>query len=290
MIITKVNSLKLNDSAFPEILKNIQNPPSTLYWAGANINTWLDRPKVAIVGSRKISSYGRQVTERFASELARLGVVIISGLAFGVDFLAHKSALESGGLTAAILPTSLNKIYPSAHVNIANQIIKSSGTLVSEYEQSEPIYKTNFIERNRLVSGLADVLLITEAALKSGSLHTARFALDQGKTVMAVPGNINSLESEGCNNLIKSGATPATSLDDVLFELNIKAGKTSEEKDFKGTAEERIIMELISEGVSDQEDISTASQLDGPTISSTLTMLEIGGHIRPAGGGRWIVT
>ncbi len=288
MIVSKVNSLKLNHPSYPQNLKNIHSPPQTLYWAGEDPRSWLDNPKVAIVGSRKISQYGRVVTGKISAELASLGVVIISGLAYGVDLEAHKAALKARGITVAVLPTSLEKIYPSYHSNLAREIISSGGSIISEYFSGSRIYKSNFIVRNRIVSGLADVLLITEAAVNSGSLHTARFALEQGKTVMAVPGNINSQTSQGCNNLIKSGAVPATSTDDVLFALNLKVKQPASRRPFQGSAEEQTLMNLIGEGLSDQEELSIASRLDGQTVSSTLTMLEIGGHIRSAGGGRWI--
>jgi DNA processing protein len=207
----KVNTLTLNAPDFPDILKHISPVPKNLFWSGQSIGSWIERPKVAIVGSRRISPYGRAVTEKLAGELARAGVVIISGLAYGVDITAHNAALAARGITVAVLPSSLEEIYPPAHRNIARQI-SEKGTLISEYPVGAISFRSNFIARNRLVSGLADVLIITEAALKSGSLHTARFALEQGKTVMAVPGNITSPTSEGCNNLIKSGAAPITFL------------------------------------------------------------------------------
>ncbi len=283
-----VNTLKLSSPGFPQILANIPSPPLEIYWTGQPIEAWLQKPRVAIVGSRKISAYGKVVTERLAGELARAGVVIISGLAYGVDITSHRAALAAGGTAVAVLPSSLEQIYPSSHLNIARQITEQ-GTLITEYPQgSEITFKSNFIARNRLVSGLADVLVITEAALKSGSLHTARFALDQGKTVMAVPGNITSLTSEGCNNLIKSGAIPVTSAEDIFFALKLKPAE-ARAKNFGGTEQEQLIYQLIQNGVGGQEELAMAAQMDSPTLASNLTMLEISGYIRPAGGGSWIV-
>ncbi len=281
-----VNILKRNSRDFPEVIRQIASPPQKLFWRGVSPQEWLDKPKVAVVGSRKITSYGRAVTTKLVTELARAGVVIISGLAYGVDITAHRAALDCDGVTVAVLPGSVNNIYPAMHAHTAEQITRK-GTLMSEYEETDISFKSNFIARNRIVSALADVLLITEAAVNSGSLHTARFALEQGKTVMAVPGNITSLISEGTNNLIKSGAAPVTSADDVLFALGLSKSAALS-RNFQGSPSEERVLELIREGIADQEELVAAAGLDSPQLSSVLTMLELGGYIRPAGGGRWL--
>ncbi len=286
----KVNILKRNSPCYPESLSHIKGSPKELFWAGANPSVWLDKPKIAVVGSRKATSYGLSVTRKFSEELARAGVVVISGLALGVDAAAHQGALEAGGVTVAILPTSLDKVYPSSHSNLANRIIDKGGTLISEYSQDDGIFKTNFVARNRIVAGLADVLLITEAALKSGSLHTARFALEQGKTVMAVPGNITATSSEGANNLIKSGAVPATTPEDVFFALGVHPAKQKKITSFSGSKKEKLIYELIGQGIASQEELAVAAGLDGPAISTVLTTLELSGYIRPAGSGNWLAS
>jgi DNA processing protein len=284
-----VNMLKLSSADYPGNLRNIIDPPTAVYWSGQSPAQWSDRPKIAVVGSRKLSAYGRAVTERLVSELAQQGIVIISGLAYGIDITAHKTALAAGGITVAVLPSSLDQIYPAAHLHVARQITQS-GTLITEYAPGSSIaFKSNFIARNRIVSGLADAVLIPEAALKSGSLHTARFALDQGKTVMAVPGNITSPTSEGCNNLIKSGALPVTSADDIFFALRISPAAKKVPKIFSGTGVEADIYRLIQSGVSDQADLIAAAGIDVPAISGALTMLEISGHIRPTGAGNWVI-
>jgi DNA processing protein len=286
----KVNSLKLNDPCYPEVLKHISTPPKQLFWAGNNLENWLDLPAVAIVGSRKISPYGRDVTDQLATELARAGLVIISGLAFGVDALAHQATVKAGGTAVAVLPTSLDNIQPASNQNLARSILESSGTLITEYSADDYVTKANFIERNRIVSGLCDALLITEAAVNSGSLHTARFALEQGKTVLAVPGNITSPTSEGCNNLIKSGAIPVTSADDVFFAMHIDPKKCKDSRAFQGTEDEEKILRLIKDGFRAQEEIALATRLDGSAVSSILTMLEINGHIRSLGAGHWTIS
>jgi DNA processing protein len=285
----KVNSLKLNDPSYPEVLKHISKPPKELFWRGENPDNWLNLPSVAIVGSRKISPYGINITNKFATELAQAGIVIISGLAFGVDACAHEATVNAGGLAVAVLPTPLDNIQPVSNQQLARKIIATGGTLISEYNSGAFVSKVNFIERNRIVSGLCDGLLITEAAVNSGSLHTARFALEQGKTVMAVPGNVNSPTSEGCNNLIKSGAIPVTTTDDVFFALHLNPAKQKESRVFRGSPIEEQILTLIKEGVKVQEQLALAANIDGASIGSVLTMLEINGHIRSLGAGNWTV-
>lgn len=280
-----VNILKRNDRDFPEILRQIPSPPREIFWIGAQLNDLLKRPRVAIVGSRKVTAYGQLVTERLTLELSRAGIITISGLALGVDSIAHQATLEAGGQTIAVLPTSLDQIYPATHLNLAKQIVEQGGSLISEYPPGSMVYRTNFIARNRIVSGLADGLLITEAARDSGTMHTAGFALEQGKTVMAVPGNINSPASEGCNNLIKNGATPVTSIEDIFFVLGLKP-ENQPAKVFRGSQKEQLIFELIRKGIADMDSLAAASRLDSPSLSSSLTMLEINGYIK-ADAGSW---
>lgn len=286
----KVNTLKLSDPLYPAALKNINQPPDQLYWLGTPINNWLASPKLAVVGSRKISQYGREVTSSLANQLAASGVVIISGLAYGVDATAHQAALAANGRTVAVLPTAVDKIYPASHANLAKQIIAAGGTLISEYAATDAVYKANFTLRNRIISGLADAVVITEAAALSGSLNTARYALEQGRTVLAVPGNINSSNSEGANQLIKAGALPVTSADDILFALGLSPGKQASKPPYRGSAHEVAALKLMEAGVSDQEDLARQLQLDGAATASLLIGLEVAGQIKPAGGGQWIKT
>lgn len=245
----------------------------------------MSRPKVAIVGSRKISPYGKAVTAQLASELARQGIVIVSGLAYGVDSVAHRAALDAGGLTIAVLPSSIESIYPAAHRGLAMQIIEQGGALLSEYSGTGPAYKNHFIARNRIVSGISDALLITEAAVNSGTMHTARFALEQGKEVLAVPGNITSLTSSGTNNLIKTGATPVTSVDDVLHVLHLKpSAKTVK---VSGDPLEQCILDLLNDNVCDANELLLRSQLSAEEFNHSLVMMEITGKIRSLGSNQW---
>jgi DNA processing protein len=233
-----------------------------------------------------MSAYGQRVTTELAGRLAKEGVVVISGLALGTDVTAHKAALAANGTTVAVLATGLDYITPQSNYYVARQLVQA-GTIISERPPGQPVHLGLFVTRNRIISGLADIVLIPEASLKSGSLHTARFALEQGKTVMAVPGNIDNPGSEGCNNLIKSGAIPVTSAEDIFFALNLKPSQTKARPAFAGTPDEKKIMLLLKKGVADQESLAVAAGLDGAALASTLTGLELAGHIRPAGAGNW---
>ncbi len=281
----KVNKVSLHDKDFPEILRDIPSPPKELYIWG-NLAPLLVRSRLAVVGSRKITPYGQTVTTRFAREAAEQGIVIVSGLAYGADSIAHRACLEVGGQTIAILPTGLDTIYPAAHRGLAKQIVEKGGAVISEYPPKTTAYAVNFIARNRLVSGISDGVLITEAALKSGTLHTANFALNQGRTVMAVPGNITSPGSVGTNNLIKAGAVPATDISDVFLALDI-AFKPITKDVLASSREEAAILEALNSGAREVNELLSVTGLETALFNQTLTMLEINGKIRPMGSGKF---
>lgn len=271
---------------FPDILRSIPQPPAALHIKGEGLAEMLSRPRVAIVGSRKVTPYGQSVTAQLAAGLARAGVVVVSGLAIGVDGIAHRAALEVGGLTAAVLAGGLDHIHPTSHYQLAQQIISQGGILVSEYAEGTPSYPSNFVERNRLVSGFCHAVVITEATEKSGTLHTARFALEQGRDVLAVPGNITSSSSVGTNQLIKTGATPVTCLADVFHALGIGAGPVRPTP--RGsTPEEQVIIDLLAAGETEGAALLAGSGQGISIFNQTLTMLEITGKIRSLGANRW---
>lgn len=277
----------LSSAGFPEVLKTIPDPPKALWQAGAPLEQLLLRPRLAIVGSRSPTAYGRQVTAALARELAERGIVIISGLALGIDCLAHRAALDAGGLAIAVLPGPLERVVPVANRRLAQQILNRGGALVSEYAPGTAAHKQNFIARNRLVAGLSQGVLITEAAEKSGSLHTAGFALEQGREVMAVPGNINNSRSAGTNNLIKSGeAYPVTDYGDVLHILGL-SDDTAGRQVRGGNSREQSVLDLMKQGVSEGGQLLRLSRLSASEFNRTLTMLEIGGKIRPLGANQW---
>ena len=285
----EIKKVKLTDDEIPEVLQAIGSPPKQLYCRGAPLENLLERPRVAIVGSRGPSAYGAQVTTQLARELAEQGIVIVSGLAFGVDAIAHKAALEAGGLCIAVLPGPIDNIYPRSNQRLARQILKQGGTLVSEYDSGQPAYPQNFIARNRLVSGLAQAVLVTEATLKSGSRHTADFAVKQDRILLAVPGNITSELSAGPNKHLKTDAKPVTEVSDVLKALDLKHHKTPARKVRGDTPAEQAILDLLLTGLTKGDELLTKSGLDTSQFNQTLTMLEITGKIHPLGANHWSI-
>jgi DNA processing protein len=282
----KILYVKASDAGFPQKLLTISEPPKGLYSLG-DLVTALDGPMLAVVGSRRVTPYGRQITDKLVREAAKQGITIISGLALGVDALAHQAALAERGKTIAVLPSGLDKIYPASHRGLAEDILRSGGALVTEYPTGTEPYPVNFVARNRIVSGLADAVLITEAALKSGTLHTANFALEQGKTVMAVPGNITSDLSAGTNNLIKSGAIPVTEVRDILSAMGLEKMNSRTVKPVGDTEEESLILNLLFTGISDASELLHHTALAPHIFNQSLTMLEIQGKIKPLGAGNW---
>ncbi len=281
----KVNMLTLGDPNYPDRLGNIPSPPKQIYFLG-NIELISSGHTLAVVGSRKVTTYGRQVTTRLVEEVAQYGIVIVSGLALGVDALAHQAALAVNGKTIAVMPSGLDNIYPSSHRSLALKILENNGLIISEYELGVPAMKQNFIARNRIVSGLGDGVLITEASRQSGTIHTANFALEQGKVVLAVPGNITSPQSEGTNNLIRTGALPVSSSEDILTALELDVVNNKHEV-FAANPNEASILNLIKNGTTESTELLELCNLDTATFNQTLTMLEITGKIRPLGAGHW---
>jgi DNA processing protein len=283
----EIKTLTLRGRDLPGVLQKIPSPPRQMLCHGAPLAGLMERPRVAIVGSRGPSAYGKQVTAQLARELAEQGIVIISGLALGIDAIAHQATLEVDGLAIAVLPGPVDKIYPRTNRRLGEDILDKGGALVSEYAEGEISFKQNFIARNRLVAGLAQAVLIPEAAEKSGSLHTARFAVEQGKDVLAVPGNINSKLSVGTNNLIKSGAVPITGYQDVLHTLGLTDHKTPAREIRGRNAHEQTVLDLMLTGIIDGDELLRESQLTTSEFNQMLTMLEIGALIRPLGANQW---
>ncbi len=213
----KIEVVTIADSDYPESLRQIPDPPLVLYFKGKSDWTGFN---FAIVGSRKASLYGLSVAEKFAQQLAALGVVIVSGMARGIDTASHKGALKAKGATLAVLGSGLLNIYPPENESLAEKIAES-GAVISEFPLNTPPLRENFPRRNRIVSGLARGVLVVEAAERSGALITADLALDQGKDVFAVPGKVDSPTSLGANHLIKQGAKLVNSIEDILEEYGL---------------------------------------------------------------------
>lgn len=281
----KIKCLKHTSDKYPKKLLDIATKPKQLFYLGSlpEENSF----KIAVVGSRKVTNYGKYATRALVSELAQLGVVIISGLALGVDGLAHKTALDNRGATVAVMPCGLDRIYPASHRPLAKDILKNEGALISEYKEGTPPLVQHFPARNRIVSGLADAVLITEAAKKSGSLITANFALEQGKTVMAVPGNINNPMSAGTNNLIKTGAFPVTCAQDVLDACGLKDLLADTKTNRGDNEDEQLILDTLVEGPLGGDELQARTEMQSSQLNKSLTMLELKGMIRNQGSNIW---
>lgn len=279
----KINSVLPDSADFPEKLHNIPNPPKVLYVRGRLPDQ--NRLHVAIIGSRKPTAYGKEVTLRLAENLARRGAVIVSGLALGVDAIAHQGALNVGGTTVAVLAGGVDNPSPYTNRHIAQQILDSNGAIISEYEPGIPPRAFNFPIRNRLVSGLCDILILTEASERSGTMNTVSHALAQGRDVYAVPGNISSPSSRGCNRVIAQGATPIVDIDEFIGQLFPE--KTEAAMLFASTPDEQTILDLLKSGIRDGEELHEKSGLSAAVFAQTMSMLEIQGVIRPLGANQW---
>ena len=294
LFITKVmeiNRIRPDEHIFTQRLASIANPPKSLCFMGKLPTS--GAPVVAIVGSRKPSAYGREVTEQLAGDLAKAGCIIVSGLALGIDGIAQKAALEAGGTVIGVIPNELPDISPQTNYKLAMNIIKNGGAILSEWKKGDGkvVNRWSFLERNRLVSGLADAVIITEAAERSGTLNTAAHALSQGRDVFAVPGNITSPLSAGCNALLKQGAYPATEAKDILHIIAPEQLKKPDQNQLPlgSSPEETIIINLIASGVRSGDQLQQQSGLSASNFSTALTMLEINGVIKPLGANNWML-
>lgn len=287
----EINRIRPDEHIFTQRLASIANPPKSLCFMGTLPTS--GAPVVAIVGSRKPSAYGREVTEQLASDLAKAGCTIVSGLALGIDGIAQKAALEAGGTVIGVIPNELPDISPQTNYKLAMNIIKNGGAILSEWKKGDGkiVNRWSFLERNRLVSGLADAVIITEAAERSGTLNTAAHALSQGRDVFAVPGNITSPLSAGCNALLKQGAYPATEAKDILQIIAPEQLKKADQSQLPlgSSPEETIIINLIAGGVRSGDQLQQQSGLSASNFSTALTMLEINGVIKPLGANNWML-
>lgn len=273
----------------PPLLKKLDrltNKVKVLTYLGVDPNSIISGPVVAIVGTRKPTPYGKQVTELLASELSRAGVVVVSGLAFGVDIIAHKAVLDAGGKTIAVIASGLKNIYPASHQKIAEKITKQ-GSTISEYPENHMPRKVEFLERNRIIAGLSDLVIIPEAAERSGSLNTAKHAESMGIPVCAVPGPINSPLSAGSNWLIQQGANLITSSDDVLKLLNMDKSANRQISLLGSNDQETAILQIIADGINDPQLIQLAINISTADLQISLTMLEIAGRIEQNSLGAW---
>lgn len=277
----------LFDENYPKLLGEIYDPPVVLYYKG-DASFWNNKA-IGVVGTRKITGYGKMVTEQFTKGLVLANLTIVSGLARGVDSQAHWTTVLQGGKTIAVLGGGLNQIYPPENRNLAEEIVKSGGAVISEFSPDEPSMPGNFPSRNRIISGLSLGVLVTEAATDSGSLITAREALEQGREVFAIPGPITSDLSKGPIDLIKQGAKPVTSVEEILDELGInKVASTKPpvlSKDL--TEQESKILELLQNEQMHVDEICRKLNLPSSSVSATLLKMEISGLVQSLGSGSY---
>ena len=282
----KINKISPQDSVYTKVLTHIAKPPKSLYFIGKLPKD--RKPTVAIVGTRKPTAYGREVTETLANNLAKRGVVVVSGLALGVDAIAHNATLDAGGMTIAVLANALPAIQPSTNRNLGERIVREGGAIICEHSDDSAFGSWSFLERNRIVAGLADAIIITEAAQRSGTLNTAAHALDQGKEVFVVPGNISSPMSAGCNQLLKQGARVATMAEDILEVIAPELLRGQEQRLALGnTPLETAVIQLLQAGMRDGDEIQTTVGCSATDLSVALTMLEVNGSIRALGANQW---
>ncbi len=264
-----------NDEEFPIELRMIQDSPKKLYCIG-NINL-LKNKKIAVVGSRKCTAYGKSIAERLSTKLSNSGVSVVSGLARGIDSCAHNGALKEVGSTISVLATGIDRCYPALNQGIYNEISKN-GLIISENPPGYICHRYDFPRRNRIISGLSDAVVVVEAPLRSGALITAEYAMEQGKELFAIPGNITSFFSIGCNQLIREGAKPVAVLDDVLTDLNIEVHNNEENLNL-GDDEFAVYDIIRKRGELSTEDLMKFTDFEVPKLAGILTVLEMKGAI-----------
>jgi len=285
-----IKVVSLLDRDYPANLRQIPDAPSVLYYKGSLLPS--DDLAVAVVGSRFATVYGRQITEKFVVDLSYSGLTIVSGLARGIDSFAHKAALDAGGRTIAVLGNGVDLIYPPENKALSERIIQN-GALVSEFPLGFPSMPSNFPARNRIISGLSLGVLVTEAAVDSGSLITAGQAAEQGREVFAVPGPVNSKTSEGTNNLIKEGVHVATAAGDILEVLDIERKQrqmlTENNKQKTGNLDktEKKILDLLDGQSKHIDKIVQESGLKVDKVSAALSLMEMKSLVKNYGSGIW---
>lgn len=287
----KKNNVKLlifDEIMYPKLLKQIYDPPAVLYYKGSILPE--DDIALAVVGSRKYSDYGKRVTEDIVSKLSRNKITIVSGLALGIDALAHNIALDNKIRTIAVLGCGLDQIYPISNTRLADKILDSKGAIISEFPLGTVAYKSNFPIRNRIIAGLTLGTLVIEGAIDSGSLITAHAALNYDREVFAIPGEIYSETSEGPNRLIQMGAKIVLSENDILNELNIQElnqAKVAQAIIPDTIEEEKLLIEMREPVLVDE--LTRKVKMSPALVNSTLIMLEMKGMITNLGGTRYVI-
>lgn len=281
----------LEEEEYPFLLKEIPNAPKQIYVRGVLPESQL--PAIAIVGTRKATTAGIGIAEEVAAGLARYGLIIVSGLAMGIDTAAHRGALNAGGRTVAVLGNGINEIYPAQNERLAQEILKTGGAIISEYPPDEPSFRGNFIHRNRIISGLSVAVVIIEAPLRSGALATAGFAAEQGRSVFVIPGPVTHPNYVGSHALIRDGAILATKAADILGDLGLLQEAGNRETGVRElpfqvelTNQESLILEIIKTAGKPLEvdRIAPLAKLEAQAVNAVLTNLILKGLVREVGG------
>ncbi len=277
-----IQKITIEDKNYPELLKKIKKAPKTLYFKG---EIKFNQPCFAVVGTRRYSSYGKQVALEMAGDLAEAGLIIVSGLAPGIDTFVHTAVVERGKRTIAVLGTGLDEksIYPRENIKLARKIVELGGCLISEYPPGTPGSRFTFPERNRIISGLSLGALIVEAKEKSGALITANYTLSQERKLLAIPGSIYALNSRGPHILIKRGAKLVESANDILKELNLPQESTRPVLVEGDTGKENLILDSLKQESLYIDKIIEKTKLSAATVASILTVLEMKGKVKNLG-------
>lgn len=290
---TGVDFVSKYNELYPEGLKYIDDKPMGIYYKGKLPDK--DELMVSVVGSRRCTEYGKTATLKLSTDLAKHGITIVSGLADGVDSYASMAALDAGGRTIGVLGTAINKCYPSTNRGLFGAVIENGGCIISEYAPDMITNKYCFIQRNRIIAALSEILVVIEAAEKSGTSTTVEAALEYGKSVFAVPGSIFSKYSKGTNKMIKEGCPPVTCAEDILFELGFEPEEAEENKNKEKEIIKNInengkrIVKVLENGEANIEKLISETGLTAAALQAELAMLEVKGIIRRQPGQRYIL-
>ncbi len=279
-----INALTIADERYPKLLSQIFDPPAVLFYRG-NLEA-LKNSALAVVGTRVCTAYGRRAAHELTLELARSGLAIVSGLAYGIDTEAHRAALEAGGTTIAVLAGGLDDIYPTANQGLAQNIVEHAGLLLSEYAPGVASLKQNFPYRNRIIAGLTRGTLVVEGAPDSGSLITAKHALEANREVFAVPGSVFSEQSAGTNALLKLGAHLVTSAQDILNVFGLEA--TVKTKLPAPTAEQEVFLKHLSHEPIHIDELVRKLGRQAAQVMADITLLEVAGYVKDVGGQKYV--
>jgi DNA processing protein len=282
-----IKILTWEDEAYPQRLKEIEQPPPVLYLRGEYLPD--DLFAVAVVGTRRVTAYGRQITEELSAFLAANSITVVSGLARGVDAIAHQTSLKAGGRTIGVLGSGVDKIYPPEHRALAEKMLEH-GAIISDYPPGTPPEASNFPPRNRIVSGLSLAVVVVEAGETSGALITAEFAAEQGREVFAVPGSILAPQSKGTNKLIQNGALPLLSVNDLMQALDLtRMGEhKAARKIIPADETEARLMNVLGDEPLHVDEIRSQAELPIEKVTATLALMELKGMVRQVGGMNYV--